>query len=206
MKKRKTKRSEESDPPLSAEEQAEMAWGEDYRREQEARYSHLQQLSKDELIQLVIDVQAREEDFATWLLSNSKGLIAYDPALQTFKEAFDRLRELEYRRTKNQKKGRRAQADKAAAKEEMKALGVDDYYGLLREAIMLLNENPKLQENRPTKVAAIRAIIVTLLCEPSRSRHTYDQTEWVRIIRTIVTPGHVGTAENQLKRKNPTSF
>ncbi len=128
MKKQKTKQSGESDLTLSEEDHAELAWQADFRRDQEARYIHLQQLSKAELIQLVIDVQDQEEEFATWLLSNGKGLIAYEPALKTFKEAFDRLRELDYRRTKNQKKGRRAQADKEAAKEAVKALGVDDYY------------------------------------------------------------------------------
>jgi len=51
MKKQITKHSGKSDPPLSEEEQAELAWEENYRREQEARYGHLQQLSKDELIQ-----------------------------------------------------------------------------------------------------------------------------------------------------------
>lgn len=206
MTKPNAKRSKLSDPPLSEEEHAELAWQENFRREQEERHSYLQQLSKAELIQLVLDVQDREEEFTMWLLSNGQDLIAYDPALETFKETFDRLRELEYRRTKNQKKGRRAQSDKDAAKEEAEALGVDDYYGLVREAIVLLKNNPRLQESKTTKVGAIRAIIVTLLCEPTRSRHTRDHTEWVRIVRGVVTSDHVGTAEKQLAREIRTSF
>lgn len=207
MKKQKDKQLEEADPPLSEEEHAELAWQENFRREQEERRSYLQQLSKAELIQLVLDVQDREHKFATWLLSNGGGLIAYDPALKTVKTAFDRLREQEYRRLKNQKKGRQAQVNQEAAKKEVaKALGIDDYYGLMREAIVFLNNNPTLQENKPTKVGAIRAIIVNLLCEPGRSRHTRDQTEWVGIVRKTVKPDHVSTAEKQLAREIRSSF
>lgn len=206
MKKQKTKQSEESDLPLSEEEYADLVWQENFEREQEARHSELRQLSKDELIRLVIDVQDREEAFAAWLLSKGPGFFVYDARLDYIKEEFDKLREQDYRRTKNQKKGRRKQVDKKAAKEEAEKLGVDSFYGLLREAIILLKKNPKLRENKQTKVGAIRAIIVTLLCEPNRSRHNRQQSEWDRIVRSVVTSDHVYTAENQLEREFPDSF
>lgn len=73
MKKQKNNRSEQPNPQLSEDDHEELAWEEDFRREQEARHSALQKLSKAELIQMVIDLQDREEEFAAWLLSNGGG-------------------------------------------------------------------------------------------------------------------------------------
>jgi hypothetical protein len=207
MTKLNAKRSKLSDPPLSEEEHAELAWQENFRREQEERHSYLQQLSKAELIQLVLDVQDREEEFTTWLLSNGQGLIAYDLALKTFKETFDRLRELEYRRTKNQKKGRQSGAvDDVAKRDYAIELGVDDYYGLLCEAIVLFKKNPQLKENHATEAKAIREIIVNLLLQPNRSRHTHNQSAWLKIVNKNVKSNHLDTAKRRLNRANPTSF
>ena len=207
MKKQKNNRSEQPNPQLSEDESAELAWEEDFRREQEARHSALQKLSKAELIQMVIDVQDREEEFAAWLLSSGGGLIGYDPALKNLKTIFDRLREQEYRRTKNLKKGRQSGAAKKVAKRDFAIeLGVDDYYALLREAIVIFRKNPQLKENHATEAKAIRTIIVNLLLEPNRSRHTYDQSAWKKIVNKNVKSGHFDTAKRQLERANSTSF
>jgi hypothetical protein len=203
LNKQNTKKSKPSESPPSEDEFFEGAMALDDALEWqqwEQWLGELKKLNKKHLIELLAEARDREDHLWSVLLRRN-GQVG------NAKQEIARLQRERERRLAHQKKGRQARALKdIAEKDEAKALGVDDYYGLLREAIVLLKKNPKLQENKPTKVGAIRAIIVTLLCEPSRSRHTKDQTEWVRIVRTSVLSGHVGTAENQLARETSTSF
>lgn len=207
MKKTKTEQSKQGEPALSEDDYNDMAWEIDDRREHEELLHHLQQHSKAELIQLVVEAQDRERAFVNWLMSNGGNLIAFDTVLDTFKTTYDELSQERHRRHQNQKKGRQTQAGNHAAKQDYSvALGVDDYYGLLREAIVIFRKNPQLKENHATEAKAIRTIIVNLLLEPNRSRHTRDQSAWEKIVNKNVKSGHFDTAKRQLERANSTSF
>jgi hypothetical protein len=207
MKNKRAQQPPPAGPQLDEDDYQAMCWKIDDRLETEYTYSCLDKLSKEELIQLVIEVQEREESFANWLMSGAGGLIAFDGQLDSVKETFVRLKRSENLRVAEQKKGRQKQAlEDAAKKEESKALGVDDFYGLLREAIELLKKNPELKENKSTEIGAIREIIVGLLCEPNRSRHSNNRTVWVGIVKKNVDPSHIDTAKKQLERIKPTSF
>jgi hypothetical protein len=207
MKKQDTKKPDPGANPLGKDDHDDLTWEIDDKRENEYLLGYLNKLSKAELIQLVIEAQEREENFAKWLMSGAGELTAFDGRLDTIKDTLGRLKRAENRRLAAQKKGRQDQALKdVAAKEEAQKLGVDDFYGLLREAITLLKKNPKLQENKATEIGAIREIIVGLLCEPNRSRHINDRTVWVGIVKKNIKPSHIDTAKKQLDRINETSF
>ncbi|MBM4231942.1 MAG: hypothetical protein FJ184_14635 [Gammaproteobacteria bacterium] len=202
MKKRKTKRSEESDPPISEDEYFEqtaaIADAQEW-KEWMKWLGELRRLKKEQLVQLLSESRDREDELWSVIMRRNNRLANVEHEIR-------KLQAERERRLANQTKGRREKVDTKSAEYQAIALGVDSFYGLLREAIVHLKNNPRLQETKPTKVSAIRGIIVTLLCEPNRSRHTYNQTKWAGIVRGVVTSPHVQIAENQLKRKIPTSF
>ncbi len=207
MTKKKTKPLKPDDAPLTEEEYYEMVSEESFRREQEGYFQHFNQFSKEELIHMLIDFQETEQQLYAWLMSEKKGgLVAYGGGLTAIKDELDRLRRERNLKIKNRRAGRQKQAVlKAANTVNAKALGVDDFYGLLREAITVLERNPNIRKDHPTEAKAIRAIIVDLLCEPNRSRHTYDRKEWVGVVARNITSSHIGNAKNPLKKKRQTS-
>ncbi len=204
MTKKKTKPPKTDDAPLTEEEYDEMVSEEGFRIEQETYFEHFNQFSKQELIHMLIDFQETEQKLYARLMSEKKGgLKAYGGGLTAIKDELDRLRRERSLKVENRRAGRQKQAVlKAANKAEAKALGVQDFYGLLREAITVLEKNPNTRKGHPTEANTIREIIVDLLCEPDRSCHTYDRGEWVKVVARNVTSNHIGKAKKPLKKKH----
>lgn len=197
MKKQKTKQSKESDPPLSEEEYADLVWQEDLRREWEeweTWLGELRRLNKEQLVQLISEARDREDNLWSVIMRRNGRLANVEQEIR-------KLQAEREHRLANQTKGRRRQADDRVAKSDRAvSLGVDDYFGLLCEAITQLERNPELKQSK-TYVADIRAIIVNLLCESNRSRHSYDRSDWTRIVEKNVKSGDIGTAKQRRKRK-----
>jgi hypothetical protein len=205
MIKKKTKSPKPKDAPLTEEEYDEMVSEESLRREQEGYFQHFNQFSKEELIQMLIEFQETEQKLYAWLMSEKKmgGLVAYGGGLASIKDELDRLRRERSLKVNNRRVGRQKQAVlDAATTDKAKALGVDDFYGLLCEAITVLEKNPQIKKAHPTEAKAIREIIVDLLFEPNRSRHTFDRNVWVGVVARNVKSNHIGTAKNSLKKKH----
>jgi hypothetical protein len=174
-------------------EQAEMGWENDQRQEEEAFVKQVKNLNKSELIQLIRDARAEAEQFSGWLLTQNWGIIEV-------RAEYERLRQEKHHRATNQKKGRQEQAKKAVAvRSEAQALGVDDFYQLLREAITQFDQRPTDQPKKQTKIKVIREIIVDLLLQQDYSRHDYDRDKWTVVVKRNVESNHIGVATNQLK-------
>jgi hypothetical protein len=203
MIKKKAKPLKPDDTPLTEEEHYEMVSEEGFRREQESYFQHFNQFSKEELIHILIDFQETEQQLYAWLMSEKGGLKAYGGGLSAIKYEFDRLKRKRDLNVKKRQEGRQKQAlDDVAETDKAIALGVKDFYGLLREAITLLEKNPKIQKDHSTEAKAIRAIIVDLLCEPNRSCHSHDRGEWVGVVARNVKSNHIGKAKDSLKKKH----
>ncbi len=203
MIKKKTKPMKPDDAPLTEEEYYEMVSEESFRREQEGYFQHFNEFSKEELIQMLIEFQETEQKVYAWLMSEKGGLIAHGGGLTAIKDEFDRLRYERSLKVNNRRVGRQKQAVlDAATTDKAKALGVDDFYGLLCEAITVLEKNPQIKKAHPTEAKAIREIMVDFLCEPNRSRHTFDRNKWVGVVAKNVKSNHIGTAKNSLKKKH----
>lgn len=197
MKKQKTRKLADSDPPVSEDDYLKQTMAIDDAREWEEWekwLGDLKQLNKTQLIQLLSEAKDREDNL--WSV-----LIRRNGRLSNVEQEIAKLQIDRERRLANQKKGRREKVDAEAAKKEAITLGVDSFYGLMREAIEIFEKNLQPQKNKLTKVGAIRAIIVTLLCKPNRSCHFHDQAEWTKIVGKVVTSSRVEIAENQRKRE-----
>jgi hypothetical protein len=197
MKKQKAKQLKEADPPLSEDDYLEQTMAIDDAREWEEWQkwlNELRRLNKEQLVQLISEARDREDNL--WgVIMRRNGRLA------NVEQEIRKLQAERERRLANQTKGRRRQADDRVAKSDRAvSLGVDDYFGLLCEAIAQLERNPELKQSK-TYVADIRAIIVNLLCESNRSRHSYDRSEWIRIVEKNVRSGDIGTAKQRQKRK-----
>ncbi len=205
MTKKKTKTPKPKDAPLTEAEYDEMASEEGFRLEQESYFEHFNQFSKEELIHMLIDFQESEQQLCAWLMSEKGGLTAYGGGLSAIKDKLDGLRRERDFNAKKRKEGRQKQAFKKVAEtEKATALGVEDFYGLLCEAITILEINPKLREDHPTEVKAIREIVVNLLFESNRSSHTYDRSQWVKTVALNIKSNHIFKAKKSLKNKRQT--
>jgi hypothetical protein len=150
-------------------------------------------LTKSELIQLLREARYQADEFALWLLRKNR-------SKSEISEKID-LINLE---TKHNKE-KRAQARKEQAKKkvsemvESQALGIDDVFDLIEEAIKILESWPDSVRNQyTTEIARIRKIMVDLLCESNRSRHNYSHEEWAGIILRTIKTTHVYTAKRRL--------
>jgi hypothetical protein len=197
MRNKKAKSPKPKDAPLTEEEYDEMASEEGFRHEQERHLNYFNQFDKPQLIQLLMEAQDWEDRFSGWLLLK-------EWSMAEVKLQFDRLRREKSLRTTNLKKGRQAQVRaKVAASTEAQALGVDDYYGLLRKAITQFDQEQTTEEKKQKNTKYIREIIVDQLCEKNYSRHTHDKDKWTEIVRKNVSSKQIDTARTQLKNDDP---
>lgn len=200
MKKKKPESLKADDAPLTEEEHYEMVSEEGFRLEQEGYLNYFNQFDKSQLVQLLIEAKEREDRFSGWLLLK-------EWSMADVKSEFDRLRHEKRLRTTNLKKGRQAQAKaKVAESPEAQALGVDDYYGLIRKAITQFDQERTHEEKKQTNTKHIRAVIVDLLCEPNYSRHTHNKDTWIKIVERNVSSRQISTARKQLKNDDPLSM
>lgn len=201
MKQQKFDLSEKIATPVSEDEYLKqtMQFDDDLEWEQWGQWvNELNQLSKKQLIDLLIEARFKEDRLWSVLLGRNGHLGSIEKKIAKLQSE----REL---RIKNLTKGRQTQALKKVAEGEVaKALGVDDYYGLLCEAVMLVEKNPNIRSQHPTKAKAIREIVVNLLCEANRSRHTYDRSTWVNIVRKNVDTRHIDTAKRKFENNYQT--
>jgi hypothetical protein len=195
MIKKKTKLLKPKDAPLTEEEYDEMASEEGFRIDQERYLNYFNQFDKPQLIQLLMEAQDREDRFSGWLLLK-------EWSMADVKDEFGRLRSERHERLKKQIRGRREQSRRESALAEAKALGVEDYYGLIREAIIQIDREGKDEEGKRPKTKRLRAAIVDLLCQSNRSKHNHDRAIWIYIVRATVTPKHVDTAKKQIQRES----
>ncbi len=195
MIKKKTASLKPNDAPLTEEEHDEMVSEESFRLEQEGCLKYLNQFDKAQLIQILMEAQEREDRFSGWLLLN-------DWSMVDVKQEFGRLRSERHEKLKKQIEGRREQSRRESARAEAEALGVEDYYGLIREAIIQIDRKGKDEEEKRPKTKRVRAVIVDLLCQSNRSQHNHDRAKWIYTVRATVTPKHVATAKKQIQRES----
>ena len=176
-------------------EQAEMGWEEDQRKEEEEFVKEVKNLTKSELIQLIRDARYEAEQFSGWLLQKNWSNSEIEKKLDLIK-----LKEKE--RIKKLTKGRQDQAIKKTAQTpQAKALGIDDFYKLIQEAITIYNnQDDAIKTQYPTEISGIRKIIVDLLCQPNRSCHLYGNEKWTKIVLIEIKSNHINTAKNQLNK------
>ncbi len=204
MTKQKIKSSNPIEKPLTEDEYYEMVSEENSRLELEGYYNHFDQFTKKELILMLIEFQDTEQKLYAWLMSNKEGFKAYGGGIRAIKDEFDRLRRDRNLTVKNRKIARQKQAiEKMSQKSEAQALGVDDFYGLLREAVAIFDKTPNDQITEKTNTANIRKIIVDLLCRQKYSRHSYQRDKWIDTVKRNITSKHINNARDQLKKINP---
>jgi len=204
VKKQNTKSTNPIEKPLTEDEYYEMVSEENSRLEHENYIKHFNQFSKDELIQMLMEFQETEQKFSDWMRAKSQSLTAYGGGLTAINDEFENLIRDRKSRLKKQKTARQEQATKDVAKKpEAQALGVNDFYGLIREAINKFNQIPIDQRPKQTNIGSIREIIVDLLCQPNYSRHIHERDQWIIIVKRNVTPKHIDRANQKLKRKKP---
>jgi hypothetical protein len=154
----------------------------------------LNQLTKKELIQLLSE--ARELEDQLWF-----ELFFRNGKITAFEEKIKLIDSQRHERIEKIKLGRQAGAKaKVAAGNEAIALGVDDFYGLICEAILRLKDYPSLEENHPTITKAIRAIIVDMLMDENLSCYSHDRRDWINIVARSINSRHIGIAKSRLNR------
>jgi hypothetical protein len=207
VKKKKTKPKNPIEKPLTEDEYYEMVSEESSRLEHESYIKHFSQFSKDELIQMIMEIQETEEKFSAWMRSKrpkSRGSIVYGGGLTAINNEFDNLIRERDSKIKNQRRGRQKQAfNYVAESEKAKALGIDDFYGLVCEAVAKFERTPINQRIEKTNTANIRKIIVDLLCQSNFSRHSYGRDKWIDIVKRNVTSQHIDNAIKKVKKNNP---
>jgi hypothetical protein len=177
-------------------EQAEIAWLEEQRKSGENFAKEMKNLTKSELIELLKEARDEAEQFSSWLLSQNWGI-------NEVRNEFERIKNQKKIIQENQKAGRQKQAlEKMAQKPEAQSLGVDDFYGLIREAITIFNQTPLDQRIEKTEIANIRKIIVDLLCQPIYSQHSYQRDKWIDLVKRNVTSQHIDRAKKKFKNIN----
>lgn len=202
--KKKAKPSEYIAVPMSEDDYIKHVWETDDAIENEQRanwFAEIKQLNKKQLIELLSEAREREDNLWGELIRRNGHIANFKSKIKVLKIERDN-------KLKNQKKGRNAQAiQKVAETSHGQALGVNDFYGLIRMAIVQLQTDPKLKENHLVGAKAIREIIVDMLVKSDLSRHTYDRSQWIKIVERNIKSSHIGTAKTQLKKNiEPTTL
>ena len=176
-------------------EQAEMGWEAAQLKEQEDFLSDVKHLTKSELVRLVQKARNEAEQFSGWLILNAW-------SNSEINEKFNQLRQKENDRIKKLILGRQDQAIKKVARSaKAEALGVTDFYELIRDALKIYDSwDDATKDQYSTETSGIQKIVIDLLSQPNRSIHTYNKDEWAKIISKQIKSVQVGIAKTQLKR------
>jgi hypothetical protein len=176
-------------------EQAEMGWEAAQLKEQEDFLSEVKHLTKSELVQLVQKARNEAEQFSGWLILN-------EWSNSEINEKFNKVRQKENDRIKKLILGRQDQAIKKVARSaKAEALGVTDFYELIRDALKIYDSwDDATKDQYSTETSGIQKIVIDLLSQPNRSIHTYNKDEWAKIVSKQIKSMQVGIAKTQLKR------
>lgn len=185
---KKTRHATEEDHAKYMDEEEERRAEMDFLRE-------VKSLSKAQIIGLLKEAREEAAQFSQWLLA---GKWTHDQV----KKKLHHIEEKRAAKIKLQTESRNKIAlQKVSESSESKALGVSDYYKLLREAIVEF-DRLVLEKKQPkgTQSKAIQAIVVKMLCDSRSSIHSFSVDEWERLVKKNVDSRRIGVARTQLKR------